>query len=72
MTTPKFPHVNVKLIGQDGNAFAIMGRTARAMRDGGCSDVDVAAYLEAATSGNYDNMIAVTFATVVCDEPAWD
>ena len=30
MSTPKYPQVKVKLVGEDGNAFAILGRVQRA------------------------------------------
>jgi hypothetical protein len=31
-TEPKYPHVKVKLVGRDGNAFAILARVTKAMR----------------------------------------
>lgn len=46
------------LVGVDGNAFAIMGYTARAMRKAGLgSEVDK--MYEEAESGTYYNLIAV-------------
>lgn len=41
---PKFPHVEVDLVGQDGNAFMILGRVSQAMRRAGVDDADVKAY----------------------------
>jgi len=49
------------LVGQDGNAFALMGYTARAMRECGLGS-KVKEMQERATSGDYYNLIAV------CDE----
>lgn len=70
---PKFPHVHVELVGQDGNAFSIMGRVMRAMRRAGCTPEEVAAYQAEATSGDYDHLLQVTMCTVSCDsEDEWD
>lgn len=46
------------LVGQDGNAFALMGYTARALRNEGLSDL-VPEMQKKATSGDYYNLIAV-------------
>jgi hypothetical protein len=32
MTLPKFPNVTVKLVGEDGNAFAILGKVMNALK----------------------------------------
>jgi hypothetical protein len=57
----KFPHIRVQLIGEDGNAFAILGRVTRALRVGGASDKDVASYMREATSGDYRHVLVTTF-----------
>jgi len=49
----------VKLVGTDGNAFAIMGRVARALRAAGKPEL-VKSYMEEATSGDYDHLLQVT------------
>lgn len=59
----KFPDVYVPLVGQDGNAFSIMGRVAAALRKAGHGDA-VAAYQAEAMSGDYDNLLRVTARTV--------
>ena len=64
---PKFPHINVPLVGEDGNAFSILGRTIKAMKRGGCTAADCDAYREAATSGDYENLLRVTIETVQTD-----
>lgn len=46
------------LIGVDGNAFAIMGYTAMALKRTGHADL-VEDMRKRATSGDYDNLIAV-------------
>lgn len=51
--------VKVKLVGEDGNAFSIIGRVLKALKR---SDQPEAAaeYLERARSGDYDNLLRVT------------
>ena len=55
---PKYPHVRVRLVGEDGNAFAILGRTKRALQQAGASAEDVAAFIGEATASNYDELLA--------------
>ena len=50
----------VKLIGEDGNAFAIMARVEKALHKAGYSRGDMDKYLEEATSGSYDHLLSVT------------
>ncbi|MCP4964693.1 MAG: hypothetical protein GY926_05615 [bacterium] len=63
----KFPDVHVNLIGEDGNAGAIMGRVTRALHQAGHRDV-VDDYRREAMSGDYNNLITVTTQWVTCDE----
>ena len=51
--------VKVKLVGEDGNAFAIMGRVIKALKQAGHGDL-VKEYQDAAMSGSYQNLLAVT------------
>ena len=60
----KFPEVTVELLDQDGNAFAIIGKTTKAMRRAGVEAEDIAAYRDAAMSGDYDHLLQVTMQTV--------
>jgi len=57
---PKFPNIKVKLVGEDGNAFAILGRVQRAMRTNGVSREVTNQYMEEATHGDYNNLLSVT------------
>jgi hypothetical protein len=45
------------LIGQDGNAFNILGKARRALRLAGRGD-EWAAFVAEATSGDYDHLLA--------------
>lgn len=58
MADVKFPKIKVKLVGEDGNAFFILGRTLRALRNGGASEEELAAFRKEATSGDYDHLLA--------------
>lgn len=55
---------NVALVGEDGNAFAIMGRVQKALQRAGNSKEVVDSYISQAQSGDYDHLLAVTLAYV--------
>jgi hypothetical protein len=61
---PKFPHITVKLIGQDGNAFNLLGIMQRELRRNGVAKEDVDAFIEEATSGDYDHLLQTCTKTV--------
>ena len=64
-TGPRFPGVVVQLTGEDGNAFAIIGRVRRALDKAEyASTDDVAEFMREATSGDYDHLIATCMAFV--------
>jgi hypothetical protein len=54
----------VELVGQDGNAFAIMGAVSSALRKAGADNEYIDQYHDKATSGDYDHLIQVTMAYV--------
>ncbi|KKN04830.1 hypothetical protein LCGC14_1093530 [marine sediment metagenome] len=47
---------NVKLVGEDGNAFAIIGKVSTALKKKGLGD-QVKKFQEEAMSGDYDNVL---------------
>lgn len=55
---PKYPEITVELVGQNGNAFNILGICLRAMRRAGLSKEECDKFQAEATSGNYDNLLA--------------
>lgn len=60
------------LVGQDGNAFALMGYTARCMKECGLKD-EISKMREEATSSDYNNLICVCDSYVQrCNEIARD
>jgi len=59
--------VSIDLVGEDGNAFSIMGRCTTAMRRAGFSTEERDEYTDAATSGDYNKLLATTMEYVNCD-----
>jgi len=63
----KYPNVNVRLVGEDGNAFAIMGRVTNALRRAGAGSVAITEFRDEAMSGDYDNLLRTVMAWVNTD-----
>lgn len=57
MSDIKYPDVHVQLTGTDGNAYAIMGAVATALRRAGVSSEEIEKYQEESMSGDYDNLL---------------
>lgn len=57
---PKYPEVEVRLIGEDGNAFIILSKVMRAMKRAGIPEEEIEQYHNEATSGDYDHLLATT------------
>lgn len=47
----------VKLVGEDGNAFAILGKVKRALVKAGMQE-EAKAFMEEATAGDYNHLLA--------------
>ena len=60
----KYPDIKVQLAGRDGNAFVILGRVGRAIREvhGRAAEKE---YMDEAMDGDYDHLLRVTARTVV-------
>jgi len=52
-------NITVKLIGNDGNAFFILGTVEKALKKAGFSEL-AKEYMTEATSGDYDHLLATT------------
>ena len=64
---PKFPHIEVELVGQDGNAVAILGAASKAMRQANVDKADIDDMMAEAYSGDYNHLLQTVMATVsVC------
>jgi hypothetical protein len=60
VTAPRYPRATVKLIGEDGNAFAILGLVDRALKSAGVGFDERSAFIKEATSaGSYDGLLQV-------------
>ncbi len=68
MNTPKYPHVVVQLVGEDGNAFGIMGRVNAALRRGGVPKEEADAVRDSMLrADNYDHLLQIVMATVTVE-----
>ena len=54
----KHPDITVNLIGQDGNAFAVIGAVTKGLRDGGVSHEEREVFKKEAMSADYMNLLA--------------
>jgi hypothetical protein len=60
-TDVKYPGIKVRLTGQDGNAFVIIGRVLSAMKKAKVSQDDMDAFIAEAQSGDYDHLLQTCF-----------
>lgn len=56
-TYPLYPDVVVELIGNNGNAFEIMGRVRTALQDADVPVSEFAKFQNEAMSGDYENLL---------------
>lgn len=57
MEFPKYPEITVQLTGQDGNAFMVIGTVKASLRKAGVDKAEQNAFVEEATSGDYDHLL---------------
>jgi len=57
MDNPKYPEIVVQLTGEDGNAFAILGRIELAFQAAGVPYAERRAFRMEACSGTYDELL---------------
>jgi hypothetical protein len=55
---PRYPEITVTLVGQDANAFSILGKVRAALKRAGLSSEEVEAFTIEACSGDYDHLLA--------------
>jgi hypothetical protein len=60
----KYPSVRVALVGEDENAFAIVERVQRALREAGVPIAEVKAFTVEACSGDYYHLLETVLRTV--------
>jgi len=66
LTAPRYPEIEVQLTGEDGNAFAILGRVRRELRRGGVDADEIQRFFDQATFGDYDFLLSVCQEWVTC------
>jgi hypothetical protein len=54
---PRYPEIEVPLVGEDGNAFFIIGRVQRALKHGGVPASEIEEFQNEAMSGDYDHLL---------------
>jgi hypothetical protein len=54
---PKYPDLVAKLVGEDGNAYNLLGIVGSVLRQGGVSPEEVEQFHAEATSGDYDHLL---------------
>ncbi len=59
MPASTLPKVKCKLVGEDGNAFAILGRFTQAARKAGWTNDQIKTVRDDAMSGDYDHLLRV-------------
>jgi hypothetical protein len=62
----RHPEIHVRLVGEDGNAYSILGRVLQAMRRAGVSKEERDDFAKEATSGDYDNLLQTCMRWVEC------
>lgn len=62
--TPTYPTVTVKLTGEDGNVFAIIGAVSKALKRAGKPDAAAEFSAAAFRCGSYDEVLRLCMATV--------
>ena len=55
----KHPEIEVQLTGEDGNAFAVLGKVRKALRRADVPQEEIEQFTKEATSGDYDHLLGV-------------
>jgi hypothetical protein len=53
----KYPNIEVELLGEDGNAFAILGKVRRALKKADLPDEEIKEFMDEAMSGDYNHLL---------------
>jgi hypothetical protein len=67
-TGPLYPEVKVKLVGEDGNAYAIMSRVSKALKQAGVEKAEIGKYIEESMAGDYNNLLRIAMGWCDCDD----
>lgn len=53
----KYPEITVRLSGDDGNAFVVMGKVNRALKEAKVPKEERDKFMQEAQSGDYDHLL---------------
>lgn len=53
----KYPDIKVKLIGEDGNAFYILGTVKKALKENHVPENEIEEFMNEAKSGDYNHLL---------------
>ena len=53
----KYPEVKVQLVGNDGNAFSILGNCKKAAQRAGLTKEQIKEFMDEAMAGDYDHLL---------------
>lgn len=62
--TIKYPEIEVELVGTDGNAFALIGKVQKALKEAEVSKEELDEFFTEATSGDYNHLLRTCMAWV--------
>ena len=57
MSEPKYPDIKVQMVGKDGNAFSIIGRVTKALRNARVPVEERKKFQAEATKTDYNNVL---------------
>ena len=57
MSSPKYPEITVNLVGENGNAFYILGKCLSAMRRANITKEDQDEFYRQATASDYNHLL---------------
>jgi hypothetical protein len=63
---PRYPDIHLQLTGEDGNAFGILGRALREMRNARLDASTQEEFLAEAKSGDYDHLLLTCLKWFTC------
>lgn len=60
----RYPEIQVKLVGEDGNAMAILARVRRGMKNAKIPQVEIEKFTKEAMAGDYNHLLTTVMAWV--------
>jgi hypothetical protein len=53
----RYPNISVRLTGENGNAFSIVGRVRKALRKSGAPKAEIDLFIAEAFAGDYNHVL---------------